>query len=180
MITNKNELMEDKFAFLMIDFDTPELISDLWNKIPEEELYTEVDNRGNKYGREEKTHVTVVPCLDNDVSIEELKKHLKEIGRYKTILTNISLFKNENYDVLKCDAQSVLLRDTNNSILSEFPSHSEFTEYHPHVTVAYLKSGMGDKYVKDCLMPLVILQPKEFHWSYYDKDGKECDETFTI
>lgn len=172
--------MEDKYAFLMIDFDTPQLITDLWKTIPEEELYTEEDNRGSKYGIEKETHVTVVPCLDNDISLEELKKHLKEIDRYKTILTNISLFKNEDYDVLKCDAQSVVLKDTNSSILSAFPSHSEFKEYHPHVTVAYLKSGMGDKYVKQCLMPLVILEPKAFHWSYYNADGEECDETFTV
>ena len=123
--------MEDKYAFLMIDFDTPQLISDLWEQIPKEELYTEIDNRGNKYGIEGKTHVTVAPCLDNNITIDDLKKHLKEINRYKMILTNISLFKNENYDVLKCDAQSVVLKDTNSSILSEFPSHSEFTDYHP-------------------------------------------------
>ena len=123
--------MEDKYAFLMIDFDTPQLISDLWEQISEEELYTEVDNSGNKFGIEEKTHVTVAPCLDNNITIDDLKKHLKEINRYKMILTNISLFKNENYDVLKCDAQSVVLKDTNSSILSEFPSHSEFTDYHP-------------------------------------------------
>ena len=28
---------------------------------------------------------------------------------------------------------------TNKKILDKFPSHSEFKEYHPHVTIGYLK-----------------------------------------
>ena len=99
---------DKKYAFLMISFDTPEFVKDLQNKIPEDELYTD-DNRPHDYGLEKETHVTLVPCLDNDTKLNDIKKYLKEISRYKTILTNISLFKNDDYDVLKCDAQSVLL-----------------------------------------------------------------------
>ena len=112
--------MDDKkYAFLMINFDTPEFIKDIQNKIPKNELYTDKDSE-NDYGIENKTHVTLVPCLDNDTNIEELKKYLKDISRYKTILTNISLFKNDDCDVLKCDAQSVLLKDTNKAITDTF------------------------------------------------------------
>lgn len=171
--------MDDKkYAFLMINFDTPEFIKDLQNNIPKDELYFDEDSI-NDYGLENETHVTLVPCLDNDTDIKKLKKHLDKISRYKTILTNISLFKNDKYDVLKCDAQSVLLKDTNKSITDEFPSHSEFENYHPHLTIAYLKSGMGDKYIKEYLMPLVILEPKYFSYSFYDKRGKPKYLKFT-
>ena len=171
--------MDDKkYAFLMISFDTPEFVKDLQNKIPEDELYTD-DNSPHDYGLEKETHVTLVPCLDNDTKINDIKKYLKEISRYKTILTNISLFKNDDYDVLKCDAQSVLLKDTNKNITEEFPTHSEFKDYHPHLTIAYLKSGMGDKYVKDYLMPLVILEPKSFLYSFYDNKGNFKQVSFT-
>lgn len=81
--------------------------------------------------------------------------------------------------MLKCDAQSVLLKDTNKNITEEFPTHSEFKDYHPHLTIAYLKSGMGDKYVKDCLMPLVILEPKSFLYSFYDNKGNFKQVSFT-
>ena len=171
--------MDDKkYAFLMIKFDTPEFVKDLQSKIPNDELYFD-DESTNDYGIEKETHVTLVPCLDNNTDIVKIKKHLKDISRYKTILTNISLFKNDKYDVLKCDAQSVLLKDTNKSITDEFPSHSEFKDYHPHLTIAYLKSGMGDKYVKDCLMPLVILEPKCFLYSFYNKKGDYEQLSFT-
>lgn len=171
--------MDDKkYAFLMIKYDTPEFIKELQNNIPEDELYKD-DESDNDYGIEKETHVTLAPCLDNNINLGKIKSHLKEIHRYKTILTNISLFRNDKYDVLKCDAQSVVLKDTNKSITDEFPTHSEFKEYHPHLTIAYLKSGMGDKYVKDCLMPLVILEPKCFLYSSYDKKGRFKQIEFT-
>ena len=167
--------MKNRQASLMINFDTPDIISKIQKSIPEEELYTD---GSADYGIENETHVTVVPCLKNDTDLGLLKTYLKDISRYKTILTNISVFKNEDYDVLKCDAQSVVLKDTNSKIVKDFETQSEYPNYHPHVTIAYLKSGMADKYTKEYLMPLVILEPKEFHYSYYDKEGNHKDIKF--
>ena len=109
--------MSNRQAFLMINFDTPDIISKIQKSIPEEELYTD---GSADYGIESETHVTVVPCLKNDTDLGLLKTYLKDISRYKTILTNISVFKNEDYDVLKCDAQSVVLKDTNSKIVKDF------------------------------------------------------------
>jgi 2'-5' RNA ligase len=159
----------DKFAFLMIDFEMPEFIKELQKSIPEIELYKD-ENSENDYGLEKETHVTVVPCLDNDINLDDLKKLLKPLKEYNTILTDISLFKND-YDVLKCNASSMTLFETNKNILSKFKSHSEYKDYKPHVTIAYLKKGMGDKYVKDMLDKLIVLTPTNFTFSFYDKDG---------
>ena len=168
--------MEDKYAFLMIDYDTPELIHDIQNILPSEELYTE-DNAD--YGIEYETHVTLVPCLDNDVDVEELKKLLQPIDKYVLMLTNVSLFtNNENFDVLKCDANSIVLSDTNRLIKSKFPTHSEYKDYNPHVTIAYLKKGLGDKYTKEMLSPLVVLKPKSFHLSFHDENGERKQYKF--
>lgn len=171
--------MDDKkYAFLMISFDTPELIQDIQNNIPERELYIDETDTTNKYGIEKDTHVTLVPKLDNNTDINEIKKYLKDIKRYKTILTNISVFKSDKYDVLKCDASSVLLHDTNSDIVKNFKTYSDYDEYHPHVTIAYLKSGMSDKYVKDYLPKLIVLEPKSFIYSYYDNNGKHKNIKF--
>ena len=168
--------MGREYAFLMIDYDTPEIIKDIHNKISDEEIYTE-DNK--EYGIEHETHVTVVPCLDNDVNLDEIKKMLEPLEKYKLMLNNISMFtNNEKFDVLKCDANSFILKDTNKKITSKFPTHSEYKEYNPHVTIAYLKKDIGDKYTKDILSPLVVLKPKRFHFSYVDKDGNEKDIYF--
>jgi hypothetical protein len=165
-----------KMAFLMIDFETPEFITDLQNRIPESELYFD-DESENDFGLERETHVTVAPCLDNDIDLEKLKSLLLPLSEYKTMLTDISLFTND-YDVLKCAAKSMNLFKTNKDVLSVFPSHSEFKVYQPHVTIGYLKKGMGEKYAKNILDKLIMLEPMHFAFSYYDKDRNKQKETW--
>ena len=169
--------MAREYAFLMINYDMPELIKDIHGKLTEEELYTEPDS--NDFGKELDTHVTLVPCLENDIDIEQLKKMLDPIEKYVVMLNNISMFtNNENYDVLKCDAHSMVLSDTNKRIKDAFPTHSDYLDYNPHVTIAYLKKGFGNKYLKEMLSPLIVLQPKQFHFSFVDKNGSDADLYF--
>ena len=52
---------------------------------------------------------------------------------YEIFLSNISSFKNEEFDVLKCDAQSMNLYKTNREITDKFETHSNYKEYHPHI-----------------------------------------------
>ena len=167
-----------RLAFLMVDFETPEFIKELQDKIPEDELYTDPNDKDFTYGLEKETHVTLAACLDNDVDLEEIKKILLHVGDYSVMLTDISMFENEKYDVLKCNAASLNLYVTNKKILDKCPSHSEFKEYHPHVTIAYLKKGKAKKYTKDVLDKLVVLEPKNFNFSWFDKDGKQKHKTW--
>ena len=127
---------------------------------------------------ETETNVTIAACLDNDVDLNGIKKILLPIDDYSVMLTDISMFENEKYDVLKCNAASLNLYVTNKKILDKYPSHSDFKEYHPHVTIAYLKKGKAKKYTKDVLDKLVILEPKNFNFSYFDKEGKQEHKTW--
>lgn len=173
---NYLDIEMDKYAFLMIRFDTPETIKDIQDKLSDEDLYTSEDeNDMNNYGIEDDTHVTLAPCLDNDIDIDKLKSLLKPLDEYSIILTNISKFQSDKYDVLKCDAASTSLFNSNTEILKHFKSHSEHKEYHPHATIAYVKKGVADKYLKDVLDKLEVLTPKEFHFSYYDDNGNAKD-----
>lgn len=160
-----------KYAFLMIDYDTPQLISDLHRTIREEELYTD-DESPDDYGLERETHVTLVACLPNNVDVELIKSFLHPLYEYPILLTNVSVFEQEKYDVLKCDVASEVLMATNKAICDAIPTFSEYTEYHPHATIAYLKKGVCGKYLKDILIPLVVLQPKAFKLSWRDDDDE--------
>lgn len=171
----KHNSTNREYAFLMIEYETPIFIKDLQNSIKKEELYTEEDN--DDYGLEKESHVTIVPCLDNDINLDELKKFLKDISEYDIILTDISKFECENYDVLKCAVKSKALKDTNKEILKHFDSHSKFKDYTPHLTIAYMQHGMADKYTKNILDKLVHLKPKNFHFSYVE-NGKDKDIRF--
>ena len=166
-----------KYAFLMVDYDTPSFIKNLHSIIPEDELYYQDDNK-DKYGCEKNTHITIVPCLDNKADIEKIKKLIDPLTHYKVLLTNISKFECQDYDVLKASAKSMILTDTNRRVCDEFDTFSEHDDYDPHVTIAYMKKGMADKYLQQMLSPLVVLEPKNFHYSWYDENNEEKELMF--
>lgn len=165
--------MAREYGFLMVGYDKPTFIQELQDRIPSEELYTE--DGTDDYGIENETHVTLVPCMDRHLNVDLLKNELKALSDYSIILSNISKFENDKYDVLKCDACSCNLTNTNSHICSKFPTFSEYEEYHPHLTIAYMKKGMADKYLQQYLTPLVVLKPSKFIWSGSDKDDNDIN-----
>lgn len=171
----KHKNTNREYAFLMVDYETPSIIKDLQKKIPSRELYTEEDNED--YGLEKQSHVTLVPCLDNDIDIDKLKSYLKPIDEYDIVLTDISKFECEEFDVLKCAVKSKALKDTNKEIVDNFETHSEYKDYNPHMTIAYMKKGMADKYLKKILDKLILLKAKNFNFSYFD-GNKDKNITF--
>lgn len=166
----------NNYAYLMVEYDTPPLIKEIQKQLNTEDLFV----KDGKYGIEQCTHTTIVPCLDNNISIEELKPYIYPLNKYGAVLTDISKFDFDDHDVLKCSCASDTIYNTNKKITSVYPSHSEFSsEYKPHVTIAYVKKGICEKFMKDILSPLIILKPKCFCFSHYDGNGNEIEERFT-
>lgn len=172
----KHKNTSREYAFLMIDYEGNDFIEKIQSKIKKEHLYTEEDN--DDYGIEKNPHVTLVPCLNNDVDINKLKTYLDDISEYDIILTDVSKFECENFDVLKCAVKSNKLIETNKKIVKDFETHSEYKDYTPHLTIAYMKHGMADKYTENILPKLIHLKPKNFHFSYVDENNEEKDLKF--
>ena len=172
--------MAREYAFLMIDYEMPSFIKDLQNKIPNNELYfgTDEEKKDNQYGFEKESHVTLAPCLDSDVDINKLKELLLPLKEYKCILNNISIFENDNYDVLKADVKCPNMHKTYNKIKENFELHSAYKEYHPHMTIAYMQKGMADKYKKKMLDKIEELTPTSFNFSYTNDKGIDVNEKF--
>ncbi|UWF79174.1 MAG: 2'-5' RNA ligase superfamily protein [Bacteriophage sp.] len=172
--------MAREYAFLMIDYEMPSFIKDLQNKIPNNELYfgTDEEKKDNQYGFEKESHVTLAPCLDSDVNINKLKELLLPLKEYKCILNNISIFENDNYDVLKADVKCPNMHKTYNKIKENFELHSAYKEYHPHMTIAYMQKGMADKYKKKMLDKIEELTPTSFDFSYTNDKGIDVNEKF--
>lgn len=172
--------MAREYAFLMIDYEMPSFIKDLQNKIPNNELYfgTDEEKKDNQYGFEKESHVTLAPCLDSDVDINKLKELLLPLKEYKCILNNISIFENDNYDVLKADVKCPNMHKTYNKIKENFELHSAYKEYHPHMTIAYMQKGMADKYKKKMLDKIEELTPINFDFSYTNDKGIDVNEKF--
>jgi len=149
-VKDLNEKKGDTYSSgcAMLYFDFPQ-IKDIHAKIDEKDLYTEEEDR--TYGLEDEPHCTLLYGLEDSVTPDQIKQIVKGIKFGKLRLYNMSLFENDKFDVLKFDVGYVdkkhsFLHDCNEA-LSELPFNNQYPDYHPHMTIAYLKPGMGNKYV---------------------------------
>lgn len=137
------------YGCVMLYFTPNEDVVDFQNDITTSDLYTADDNGG--YGLETEAHCTLLYGLHEEVELNTIEEVLSKIKFGECIVQNPSLFENEKFDVLKFDVgysskSDSFLHKANNE-LSKLPHTTDYPDYHPHMTVAYLKSGMGKKYV---------------------------------
>jgi len=96
-------------------------------------------------GREHEPHITVRYGLF-DADRERAEALISMHPKVKASLGKISLFKNPEYDVVKIEVESTGLGLLNAS-LAELPHVQTQPGYSPHITIAYVKPGCGDKYL---------------------------------
>ncbi len=121
--------------------------------IADEDLYTE----GEKYGKENEQHITILyGLLPGQYSSEQIKEILSpwvEVGYW---ITGVSLFENDKFDVVKFSIESLDL-DSLNEGFKKLPYENDFPNYVPHMTLAYVKKGLGSKYKKEFEEPTTEL-----------------------
>ena len=66
---------------------------------------------------------------------------------FKVQLDGVSIFENPEFDVVKLGVVLTPRIKEINKRLSELPNSNQFPEYKPHITLAYVKRGLGKKYV---------------------------------
>jgi len=129
-----------KYASTQIDVP-PEQADVIWQwgytNIPDEILDAE-------NGREHEQHVTVKYGLLADKTPMLLRQLGKEFAPFPVYIGKVSLFRNERFDVVKLDVESPWLRKLNARISAELPNEDSHPEYHPHITVAYVKPGTAN------------------------------------
>jgi len=146
---NEHKLLEKKgdsydYGCAMLYFKFPEL-KELHKKINKKDLYTEKGDR--TYGIEDEPHCTLLFGFHKDVKEKEVIKKIKEFDIKDLKIHNPSAFKNEKYDILKFDIDADYLHKINEA-LTKFPHTTDFPDYHPHITIAYLMSEESDKYIE--------------------------------
>lgn len=145
------------YGCVMLYFSFPDIKS-LQELIDDEDLYKAEDEDTRTYGKETEPHCTLLYGLHDGVTLDEIEKALDGITFSSCKLYNASKFDNPKYDVLKFDVKGKGLVDAN-SILSKLPHTTEYPEYHPHSTIAYLKKGTADKYILDLKEKEYVLTP---------------------
>lgn len=132
------------YGCAMVDFNFPELVK-LIKHIDLNDLYL-IENE-ESFGIEFESHVTLLYGLHEGVKPEEVLNICKLFPLGAIILHKASCFKNDKYDVLKFEAKNSSLQLINGGLM-KLPNSNAYPEYKPHCTIAYLKPGMGEKYVK--------------------------------
>lgn len=112
------------------------------DNIPEEALH----KVGDKFGREDEIHATILYGV-HDEEPDAVKQLLTDVGPLKLELGKISLFANNSkFDVVKISVISPDLHKLHTKFKENLEYSSDYPRYQPHVTIAYVKKGKGDKY----------------------------------
>ena len=163
------------YATLMIEYETPAFLDKLQKTIAPEDLY--IDEANYYFGLEMEYHVTLLPYLENDVDVKELKTYLKDISEYETQLVDVSYFPGEVRDVLKCSVESEAIAETSRAIRNNFSNAYPYPTMIYHLTIAFLKPGCAQKYLQDHIEPVTI-KPTNFLLSYYNEEGERMQIRF--
>ena len=116
-------------------------ITALAKTIPDSEL--------GEDGREDKPHVTVKFGLHTD-DVAEVRRVLVGEAPITVTLGKTSIFPAKDgadYDVVKIDIDSPDLHRLNAKIAGALDNTDTHPTYKPHATIAYVKAGLGQKYV---------------------------------
>jgi len=97
-------------------------------------------------GREPEVHVTVLYGLHGHDPYE-IRPIINGFKPIKLILGEVSIFENEDQDVVKISVESPDLVRLNKIISDNFEFTKTHDKFSPHCTLAYVKPGHGKKYV---------------------------------
>lgn len=150
--------------------------------VSDEELYTQPDDP--YLGRGDVPHVTLLYGIRENEAHEAVKQVLATQKLTSIKVNGLSLFEPEDYDVVKLDV--VLdeeLQAMRLALEEAFPDFKNtHGEYKPHVTVAYVKKGLGREIIERAkpIQDNIALAIKRFTYSkqddtkiIYDLDGNE-------
>lgn len=141
---------------IMIKLEMPKwhLITDV---IKEEDIYKNMNIGTIIDGVQTIPHVTLLYPVNKSVRFEEIKyvldklfadMDLMEMDKVINLSTDrIDFFALNNYDVLTIRVNdNPILTKISEVLKSKIRNYTKLKEFHPHITIAYLKKGTADKY----------------------------------
>lgn len=154
MVNEQKKSSEDRkyeYGGLLAKLEIP-FWDNILSQISDEETFME-----GEYGKEHETHCTVLYGIDcEQTGTDDIEELIKDVEPFNVYLTEISTFNNEEFDVLKFDVESEEIHELHNKIAENVPHTQLYPKYIPHVTIAYLKKGEGEKYTKKLDKPIKL------------------------
>lgn len=169
----ESQTQGEEFDYSSTQLDLPievaKPIQEFGEKIPESELYTQEGDRS--FGREEESHITVLYGLDT-TNQADVRNIVEASGPIEVTLDEVSIFENDDYDVVKVGVTGEALTQLNKQLDEALDTPGKtFDDYQPHVTIAYVQKGQGAKYVGDQTFKGKKVTLNELTFS--SKDGKK-------
>lgn len=163
MLTFEKYKQQTGLGCVMINFEIDNWIKTIKQFIDEDDLYKP---EHEDFGYCKYSHSTILFGLLHDDDLPNLvKEYLIPLDELNDIyVKNISLFENKEYDVVKMDIKSKDLKKMNKKLRNNFEYTSDHPEYHPHLTLAYIKKGKGKKYTIENIKK-IKLEPDKYVYS---------------
>lgn len=105
-------------------------------------------------GLEKNPHVTVIysEFVDKEFDLKNLS--FITFTKQRTLMENtlinlskVSMFENDDFDVIKFEVNNSNCEQLHKFVKMQFGLETRFEIYQAHVTIGYVKSGQGQKYV---------------------------------
>jgi 2'-5' RNA ligase len=143
-----NESSEYQWGCVMVDVPVSNW-DEITSYIDPEDVYTGDDDT---HGIQENPHLTLLYPVLESVKFDEIKNVLKSVLDREIFIEidNIDVFENEEFDVVKFNVKNnEYLNKIHNKLKNNIPNKDKFDIYRPHITIAYIKKGIGKKYKKN-------------------------------
>lgn len=143
---------------------------DNWDKVLS---YIDKNDLSEGDGYEYTPHVTILYGLeDNQDTPFEVGEFLNDINiKFSNLILKnlkIGFFENDEFDVIKLDVSNEEINELNELFTKNFNYKNDYPNYEAHMTIAYLKKGLIDKYKKLIFPKNIKIYPKEFVYSDSD------------
>lgn len=156
-----------EYGCLMIDTSIAKWITHLHKVIRREDLASNIDFTPI----EDTPHVTILYGLDKSVTYDDIRPNLIPLKLFNDIkISGISMFDNPQYDVLYLKVRSDQLHRANMFFRKHYKCSPQYPLYTPHMTLAYLKKGAGQRYLNRLLVAPRTIKPVCYRFT--DTQGK--------
>lgn len=144
-----NENRRNKYDYSSLLIELPEDLSDNiiswgYDHVPNEDLFLDPDDP--TFGREDDIHITLIYGI-HTISSKQVSRQLSEKA-FDIKLGDMALFtKSTKFDVLIINVDCPTLHSLHNKVQNNLEVTKSHPVYVPHVTIAYLKKGVGNRFI---------------------------------